>query len=297
MVLDLSIHKKYIRFTNWIKDDREYNLPELDFYFVLMVYNERRYNFIKKQVEKHNIRAKIFHAVNGCKIDLQEAIAKGYFQEELEMKRQGEWGCALSHLLLWEYMVARKKPFMIVLEDDVELDDDFCLKIKEYLENIPKDFEISQLLHHKKQEWTLKDKRLKTDNPKVLKGIPMYGTVGYIISYEGAKKLIKHSKPLKYPIDVQIWRCIERRLIKAYIPAEKIIHMPYHFSSMVKYEGSTQKYCEEPMAERKSDLKNIASRISQGSRYMPLPVKVPDVPNFVDLHKTMTLLEKGSTQK
>lgn len=257
--IDIETHKKYIIIDSLIDDKKKYNVPELEFYFLTMVNNESRLKNVYKQMNTHNIKTKVFHAVNGVDINMDELVKKGYFNKNLEMKRPGEWGCALSHVLLWEYMIKRNKPYMIVVEDDTDLNPNFHIKIKNFMDNVPKDFDICQIHHHKAQEHLTFHPKYKTNNKYILSGFPQYGTVCYVVSLEGAKKLVKLCKPLVHAIDMHILNGIGRGILKSYIPAEVIVNMRYAYQSMIKSGDITAKYSKNN--DNMEKIMNIGKRI------------------------------------
>jgi GR25 family glycosyltransferase involved in LPS biosynthesis len=136
---------------------------------------------------KHHTR---FNAVDGTKIAMNNFI-KNLFRNNDFNYRQGVVGCALSHIQLWQELLNSKDDYMVILEDDIELADDFESK-------------LNVALHHMHQHpyidlnflgyFYWKGKPEKSNNYPEMKliNIPEYmgGFYGYVISKPCAMKLL-----------------------------------------------------------------------------------------------------------
>jgi GR25 family glycosyltransferase involved in LPS biosynthesis len=159
--------------------------------------NEDRWEKIQKQFSNLNQEVIRFPASDGKyltdgdlpllwgKIDREyrtHGINKAL--SNLEFK-PGVVGCALSHYRLWKFAVKHNIEFFCVLEDDANV-------IKN-IKNIecPDDFDILYISGRIKGN----DKNYAVDG---------VGTEGYILSLNGAKKLIKVCEDLLGPIDYRI---------------------------------------------------------------------------------------------
>ena len=209
------------------------NIDRYKLYFIVLQKDKKRVMHINNIIKKFNIQNyEIISAVDGNKLNIDEIIKNNYITEEKFNKmRRGAIGCSISHIRLWERLQKENNDFFIILEDDVYFNKDFKNRLINYIKNLPKDFDISQLLIHDSQ------KRFFNNAPNVNKyvkeGYPQYGTVGYIISNKGIKKLLKHCKPIYTAIDNMIMNNIKNKHIKAYIPKEEIIYMPYNMKSNI----------------------------------------------------------------
>ena len=92
----------------------------------------KRRKFMREQMAKLKIDYEFFDAVDGDKLS-STYISKFKIKEgEQYIGRplsKGELGCAFSHLQVYERMLAENIEKLIVLEDDVQLDDDFSVLI------------------------------------------------------------------------------------------------------------------------------------------------------------------------
>ena len=148
--------------------------------------------------------------------------------------RQGAIACALSHITLLEWFVNSGLPSMIVLEDDAELDPEFESKYATFRRNLPPDFELCQLLHHD----TMKSLRGKSKykiagNRHVMKAYGAYGTAAYLVSRQGAVKLLARVKPMFTTIDDMYIRELRASNIKGYMPTNDLTVRTYPYKSNV----------------------------------------------------------------
>lgn len=110
----------------------------------------------------------------------------------------GEIGCALSHLGVYQKIVAEGGGPYLILEDDVELSRAF-MEIIERVELFPPNWELinfcgsSPPLAFGAPLWDIY-------RPARFRGNPSF-TVAYLITVSGAKKLLKHGVPLRLTAD------------------------------------------------------------------------------------------------
>ena len=124
--------------------------------------------------------------------------------EAITMTR-GALGCALSHIALWEHVVATNETMMII-EDDVRLSPLFAKVMKEI--EVPMVYDVIYL--------SFPDFGRRTD----LSGEGGYGvervlgdnwgTSGYVVSVAGAKKLLKGVYPIEFQIDKYLVDMVEK---------------------------------------------------------------------------------------
>ena len=111
----------------------------------------------------------------------------------------GEIACFSSHLRVWEYCVEQNKRFL-VLEDNVELAGTIAAEaIRELIDNIPP-LEYVKLAATRKRSY--KSLSLLTRTHSLVRySKRTYGTGAYLVSPEGAKKLIKGASEFLEPVD------------------------------------------------------------------------------------------------
>lgn len=192
----------------------------------------------------------IFSAIVGKDIKLEDHVSsKGYQQiimTEKTKKRvhhydltRGAVGCYLSHLSIYKKLIQSNYKYSIIFEDDVIMASDFYERLLYGLTVIPDDWDI--LL--------LGVMCLKCDIEKnYIKINRFWGTHGYVVKKEGAKKLVEYlDKPLSKQIDADMSLLIKRGLIKVYGINPIIVAQDTKFGSDIQetVEESDEAFEEE----------------------------------------------------
>jgi len=107
--------------------------------------------------------------------------------KKIIMSSDPEIGISLSHMGVWKDIVKNKTPYTLILEDDFTIDVGFQTKLKNAWDEIPKDFDVFYLSYLQSSDG-FKFDFYKNNLLKIHKGV--WWLSGYILSYEGAKKLI-----------------------------------------------------------------------------------------------------------
>ena len=147
---------------------------------------------IKNRLTKANLLNKttIFEAIYGKELDKK-------FYEENDITIYNDWkdpnsarpitkgeiGCALSHYFIWEKIVSEKQDNVLIIEDDA----DFENVLEHQLDKIdvPKDYDLLYLGRK-----NFDDNETQINKDIVIPNFS-YWTVGYMLSYIGAKKLME----------------------------------------------------------------------------------------------------------
>lgn len=112
-----------------------------------------------------------------------------------------EIGIYLSHTNFWANIVKNKIPYSLIFEDDSYFDDkELANTIKFIMKNKPDDkfFHVSLFRHPKQKDnkpYIRYNEHYDFIDPRC------WGAVAYIISYEGAKQLLRNIFPIKVPLD------------------------------------------------------------------------------------------------
>uniref|UniRef100_A0A8C9ZQH3 procollagen galactosyltransferase n=1 Tax=Sander lucioperca TaxID=283035 RepID=A0A8C9ZQH3_SANLU len=180
---------------------------KLGFDEVFMINLQRRTDRRERMLRalyKQEIACKVIAAVDGKAMNISEVQAMGihmlpgysdpYHGRPLT---KGELGCFLSHYNVWKEIVERRLDTSLVIEDDLR----FEIFFKRRLMNLMREVKDEGL------DWDLiyiGRKRMQVDHPE--KAVPnirniveadySYWTLGYMISLQGAEKLLK-AEPLK----------------------------------------------------------------------------------------------------
>ncbi|KAJ8254064.1 hypothetical protein COCON_G00206760 [Conger conger] len=220
---------------------------------------DRRERMLRTLYEQE-IACKVIPAVDGNAMNVSQVNAMGihmlpgysdpYHGRPLT---KGELGCFLSHYNIWKEIVERGLKASLVIEDDLR----FEVFFKRRLQNLMKELQSEGL------DWDLiyiGRKRMQVDHPE--KSVPnihnlvvadySYWTLGYMMSLQGAKKLLK-VEPLKKMLPVDEFLPImfdkhpvsdymdqfETRDLKAF-SAEPLLVYPTHYTGDTGYISDTE---------------------------------------------------------
>ena len=134
----------------------------------------------------------------------------------------GDAGCSLSHLLLWqEKLVDGDQDYIFVLEDDVEILEPLKRRTKidgssgtHYVIDAPNDADIVFLaqtaLKRVNVSWA------GSQHEPAVRLLGGFGTLGYIITREGAQKMMDRLGSSRHPLDITFFAEPSMRI---YLPA------------------------------------------------------------------------------
>ena len=128
-----------------------------------------------------------------------------------------EIGCYLSHYRLYEKIIGENIQRAVILEDDVEISDDFP-KILHALNGAPDDWEFIRLAGIRARKG--KEVAKLSDKYRVVRLLnTACGAQAYLINLRGAKKLLKYGREITRQLDIMIDRYWENGLrIMAVLP-------------------------------------------------------------------------------
>lgn len=178
---------------------------------------DRWEEFVKKAENERFYRYNKFSAVDGNNLVVTSIIESLFKNFNHRRPKKGEVGCALSHLSIWSNI----KNDTLVLEDDITFckgfHDRLALEYRNLKESYPS-FDILYIGYHTnkdvKQREVYTDKFIETFEEVMIDSATnqhMFGrhgggTFGYIISPEGAKKLMNNlsEQGFLFPVDYQM---------------------------------------------------------------------------------------------
>lgn len=117
-----------------------------------------------------------------------------------------EIAVALSHVNIWKRIVEEKNDYSLILEDDVFFEKDFAKKMNklwlEFAGSTVGGYKFDVLyLSHRDVQWGAEKEPFSEGIDRALRGL--WWLSGYILSFEGAKKLIE-KLPVVGPVDLWI---------------------------------------------------------------------------------------------
>lgn len=181
----------------------------MKFYIINLEHDKDRRNHMISLCNSLKIYPEIINAIYGKELPNVEEYIN--YNKEVSIKRikrilcPGEIGCIMSHQNIYKKMIEENIKYATVLEDDVEVSEDIKLFTAFDFQKL--DFDILLLGYHgtkSREHLNLQGTKVHSINPsytiyKLLENAQ--GTYGYIISLEGAKKILKQSLRFDLPID------------------------------------------------------------------------------------------------
>ena len=176
------------------------------FVISLLRAQERRLSVVR-QMTHHCIDFEFVDAVDGKQITDQELQKVNFdLAQKLGHKlSMGEIGCALSHITIYEMIIAKNIDKCIILEDDAYLHINF----KSIVEKIIKiDHGDIVFLHHgKAKSWPIyrglpegyRFAKYISPSKKSKRGI--FSAAGYLLTKKGAEILLSKAYPIRMPAD------------------------------------------------------------------------------------------------
>jgi len=129
---------------------------------------------------------------------------------------RGQLGCLLSHYSLWHNLFYQSTlPHYVILEDDCILDKSFQENVQNILSELPPDYDFCYLYvyddHYKNT------KEVEIPNKQYInRAYFTWTTLSYVVSRQGAQKLMNHFKDVDLPLDEKIAVLIKNGYLNAY---------------------------------------------------------------------------------
>lgn len=158
----------------------------------------------------------------------------------------GEIGCALSHIGIYRTMTSYGVPYAVVLEDDVVISTDFVRVVKECLAFADNHHCDIVLLGHYYQDVPQSIKsplsvwgRQSLGGDYVLGRLVHhgYGTHGYVLSLQGATKLLEATRTLDRPIDHYT---SDNTLFDIWALQPTVVNVNHAFGSLIETERNNK---------------------------------------------------------
>jgi len=196
--------------------------------YVITLKREDRLKNIEDQQKKTKIKINLYDAFDGRNFKStnfkNELKDKGNLDEsgpnfnKTEKNRNNEIGCCLSHIGIYNMIKEKKKnpnykkKYTLVLEDDVNLDNEFDIKFEKGFELI-KDtpFDILYL----GRLWSKPGEKVNDFIHKFKNG-PIYGTHAYLINNDSIDKLVESTNVINNPIDWMLSFLIGTKKLEMY---------------------------------------------------------------------------------
>jgi GR25 family glycosyltransferase involved in LPS biosynthesis len=192
---------------------------------------------LSQKIIEYGMQPVLFKCINGKNIDPK--VVSEYMHPVLKhFIPYSAIGCAISHMMLWEKLLASNDNIMLILEDDVifaQKPDDFKHLLTKSLENVPENFDVLYLGCYgcksednpvSKLYSSISNKRdHQVINEFIVKPKVIMAMHAYIISRRGAKKFLKHLKKKIFThIDVNLQKISNENDVESYVSNPMLIY-------------------------------------------------------------------------
>jgi len=184
-------------------------------YVINLEKDTKKLDSITKQLDSNMILFERFDAINGKTLSNRTEFTPFCNR----FCASGIRGCAFSHFSIWQNMIIKGFEYVMILEDDAVLVENFDAKFQDIYQYIPKDFDILYLgsLFYCDPSQTynsiVSSKNIQI-NKHVLQVYGCGGLQGYIISNNCAQKII--NEHISFHIDTNLIDWIHKYNLKAY---------------------------------------------------------------------------------
>lgn len=214
-------------------------MTNLDAAFVIVLGRDpARGRYVREVLARERLEAELFEAVDGRLLtlrDIKDLRSRGYLAAGLETERSsGQIACALSHVRLLEHILERGYRSALVLEDDFAPAPGFRQELRERLRRAPAGFDLIYLFNSNWPEPEL----------HAIEGVeglrrPAYplGTVGYVVSRAGARRILDLIKPIYFTIDDMLAGHVQQGRLTAYTVWPMLVGECERFDSNIRGSG------------------------------------------------------------
>jgi GR25 family glycosyltransferase involved in LPS biosynthesis len=160
-------------------------------------------------------------------------IKESLRRDHEDLNTAGGVGCYLSHVEVWRKIASNDEPFGIIFEDDTRLPDDFvpilklCMRDFNLLPEMP---DVWSFSYGWDFFYKTKGKDLPQDLPENHRGPWIYNTCpgglnGYMLTKEGARKLLESAFPLDMHVDLYICMMVDLKRVLCVAHRELILNV------------------------------------------------------------------------
>lgn len=211
--------------------------------FKILDNRDINYHIIYINDERKRNREHIDEVLNSNKVIINSLNAKNpvaleeFKQKYPELKpgwieaKVGELGNFASHYLAWTYLAESDMENLLIFEDDTLIELNFIEKYNLALDNVPDDYDVLSIFVHPNQ-YDRFDKSHEISY-YVSKSYQDWSTLCYVVSKNGAKKLVDYVKKhgMTRPTDWFIFRGGKENIFNVYT-------LPPYFKSPVSVDTS-----------------------------------------------------------
>ena len=176
-------------------------------YVINLARSQDRRDALRASANKFSVDVRRVEAVEGKLLTDDELVGfdeAGFRRRHGKIALPAEIGCYFSHIRALEAIIAADEPFAVIVEDDVEFTPEFTPFITEA--SRLKGWDVIKLVNHRTaafRGFCSVDKRFSIG--RCLHG-PSGSSAAYIVTLDGARRLLAGIKPMCLPYDVALER-------------------------------------------------------------------------------------------
>ncbi len=200
-------------------------------YNVYVLYIEKRYTYIKSILDK--IFDNVIYIKGPDKKDFEnkdELIKKNIILSKYSSYNSGRVACHLGHIFILKEFIKSNKKYALIFEDDIYINEEYKIiqnKLNNIITNIPNDADIIYIDYCYEICTTHKDLFNKSESPACRHC--------YIVSKNGANKIINNTLPMYHNGDQMMANMIRNNLLISYTINKDYINIKQNRDNM----GST----------------------------------------------------------
>lgn len=176
-------------------------------YVINLARSYQRWEDLKISAEQFGIGLRRIEAVEGKLLkddELGNLDAAGFRRRHGKMVLPAEIGCYFSHIKALEVIVASTDPYAVIVEDDVRFTEDFLPFINGAIKL--RGWDVIKLVNHRMAAF----RSFGAVIGRFTIGRSLHGPLGssaaYLLTKDGARKLLAAVKPMSLPYDVAMER-------------------------------------------------------------------------------------------
>lgn len=179
---------------------------EISVWGITLKSTPERERYVKTHLKSHGINFNIFYGLDAVKTGVSADILNNQKFTILDTwVTKGAVGCYISHYMLWQNIMDDINDKILIVEDDVELVDDFVFKLNESLYHVPDNWDMLYIGHE-----SLYLVNATVVNERISRGVPAC-TYAYIINKKCIPTLLGLC-PINMPVDTQIREQLNHKL-------------------------------------------------------------------------------------
>lgn len=211
---------------------KKINIDDCAMFYINLDRSINRKNFMEKQMHREGLNIIRFPAIDAKKINLDDYEKHLTYNKDsffkINMKNHftnnpkmiGHFGVYLSQLELMKEFLKTGKDYLIILEDDAVLCENFKQKLEERVELVPNDWEIILLGFQIAPNFSVARCKNINDNIQIKNGyLPLLyfvGCYGMLLTKNCVNKLLNLLIPMDWMIDHHISALSVQKKIKLY---------------------------------------------------------------------------------